>query len=91
LLDLDYQFFRFKVLSAFIHLVVKSNHMKHVTRNIRKLRIDRELSQENVAFNLKISQSSYAKMESGQSRLSINRLYQLAVFFNVPIEELLKM
>jgi transcriptional regulator with XRE-family HTH domain len=64
--------------------------MKHVTRNIRKLRIDRELSQENVAFNLKISQSSYAKMESGQSRLSINRLYQLAVFFNVPIEELLK-
>jgi transcriptional regulator with XRE-family HTH domain len=54
------------------------------------MRINRELSQENVAFNLKISQSSYAKMESGQSKLSIERLYQLAVFFNVPVEELLK-
>ena len=64
--------------------------MKHVLRNIRKMRIDRELSQENVAFNLKISQSTYAKMESGQSKLSIERLYQLAVFFNLPVEELLK-
>ncbi|MDT8887415.1 helix-turn-helix domain-containing protein [Aquirufa regiilacus] len=64
--------------------------MNHVIRNIRKMRIDRELSQENVAFNLKISQSSYAKLESGQSRLSIDRLYQLAVYFNVPVEELLK-
>lgn len=64
--------------------------MNHVIRNIRKMRIDRELSQENVAFNLKISQSSYAKLESGQSRLSIDRLYQLAIYFNVPVEELLK-
>ena len=64
--------------------------MKHVLLNIRKMRINRELSQENVAFNLKISQSTYAKMESGQSKLSIDRLYQLAVFFNVPVEELLK-
>jgi transcriptional regulator with XRE-family HTH domain len=54
------------------------------------MRIDRELSQENVAYNLKISQSSYAKLESGQSRLSIDRLYQLAIYFNVPVEELLK-
>ena len=65
--------------------------MKHVIRNIRRLRLDRELSQENVAFNLQISQSSYAKLESGHSRLSIDRLYQLAVFFNVPVDELLKM
>jgi transcriptional regulator with XRE-family HTH domain len=64
--------------------------MKHVIRNIRKLRNDRELSQENVAFNLQISQSSYAKMESGQSKLSVDRLYQLASFFKISVEELLK-
>ena len=64
--------------------------MKHVIRNIRKMRNDRELSQENVAFNLQISQSSYAKMESGQSKLSLKRLYQLAAFFHVTVEELLK-
>lgn len=64
--------------------------MKHVLRNIRKMRIDRELSQENVAFNLQISQSSYAKMESGQSKLSIDRLYQLASFFKISAEDLLK-
>ncbi len=64
--------------------------MKHVIRNIRKMRNNRELSQENVAFNLKISQSSYAKMESGQSKLSVDRLYQLASFFKISVEELLK-
>lgn len=64
--------------------------MKHVIRNIRKMRIDRELSQENVAFNLQISQSSYAKLESGQSKLSVDRLYQLAFFFKVSAEDLLK-
>jgi transcriptional regulator with XRE-family HTH domain len=64
--------------------------MKHVIRNIRKMRNDRELSQENVAFNLQISQSSYAKMESGQSKLSVDRLYQLASFFKISVEELLK-
>jgi transcriptional regulator with XRE-family HTH domain len=65
--------------------------MKHVIRNIRRMRLDRELSQENVAFNLQISQSSYAKLESGQSKLSIDRLYQLAVYFNVSVEELIKL
>ncbi len=65
--------------------------MKHVIRNIRRMRLDRELSQENVAFNLQISQSSYAKLESGQSKLSIDRLYQLAVYFNVTVEELIKL
>ena len=64
--------------------------MKHVIRNIRKMRLDRELSQENIAFNLQISQSSYAKMEAGQSKLSVDRLYQIASFFKVSAEELLK-
>lgn len=64
--------------------------MKHVIRNIRKMRNNRELSQENVAFNLQISQSSYAKMESGQSKLSVDRLYELASFFKISVEELLK-
>ncbi len=73
-----------------IHLVVKSNHMKHVCQNIRKLRINREWSQEYVAFNLQMSQSSYAKLESGQSKMSVDRLYQLAELFKLPMEEFLK-
>lgn len=89
-LDKSYQFFERAGHLTYLLLVVKTNHMNHVIRNIRKLRLDRELSQENVAFNLQISQSSYAKMESGQSKLSIERLYQLADFFHVTVEELLK-
>ena len=64
--------------------------MKHVLQNIRKLRLDREFSQEYIAFNLQMSQSSYAKMESGQSKLCVDRLYQIANFFNVSVDELLK-
>jgi transcriptional regulator with XRE-family HTH domain len=57
--------------------------------NLKKLREDRHISQEAVAFNLKITQSTYAKIEAGKTKLSVERLQEIANYFQVDIKDLM--
>ena len=60
--------------------------------NGQKLRVIREFhnySQEHIACKLGISQNSYSRIENNQTRLTAERLKQLAAIFNLPPEELL--
>lgn len=57
--------------------------------NGTKLRLLREhhgYSQEYVANELDISQSTYFKLESGQTKLTVERAKQLAKFYNISPE-----
>jgi transcriptional regulator with XRE-family HTH domain len=47
------------------------------------LRISKEISQEAIANSLKMTQSSYAKLERGQIKLSLERYLLISVFFGV--------
>ncbi|UOO76789.1 helix-turn-helix transcriptional regulator [Neisseria sp. Dent CA1/247] len=58
-----------------------------------KIRLMRELhkwSQEEVAEKLKMSAGGYAKIERGETQLSIPRLEQLAAIFNVDMWDLIQ-
>lgn len=58
----------------------------------QKLRFIRELynyTQEYIAMELGISQTSYCKIESGQTRLTLERLEKLASIFQLQVSELL--
>lgn len=58
-----------------------------------KIRLIRELhkwSQEEVAEKLKMSAGGYAKIERGETQLSIPRLEQLAAIFNVDMLDLIQ-
>lgn len=58
-----------------------------------KIRLMRELhkwSQEDMAEKLEMSAGGYAKIERGETQLSIPRLEQLAVIFKVGIWDLLQ-
>jgi len=60
--------------------------------NGQKLRVIREFrnySQEHIAGKLGISQNSYSRIENNQTKLTAERLKQLAAILNVPPEELL--
>lgn len=57
--------------------------MNFILQNIRAIRESKHLSQEFVAMSLRISQSSYAKLESGQSKLTVDRLLLLAEIFKI--------
>ena len=50
---------------------------------IRKLRKERNLTQQQVAEHLQIDRSTYAYYESGRARINIDVLVKLAHFYQV--------
>lgn len=61
-----------------------------VGKKIRTLRKQKGLSQEQVADHLHISQSTYARIESGESCSWANYITPISDLFGIPPEELLK-
>lgn len=59
--------------------------MHPVYRNIRRIRVEKGLSQQNVADDLGLSLTGYAKIERGETSLTIERLTQLADYFEVSV------
>ncbi len=64
--------------------------MNHILQNIRRLRISKEISQEAIANSLKMTQSAYAKLERGQTKLSLERYLLISVYFDVDKSVLLQ-
>ena len=61
-----------------------------VGEKIKNLRKSRNLSQEEVAESLHVSQSTYARIESGASNSWAGYILPLCELFNIQPEELLK-
>ncbi|QPH37969.1 helix-turn-helix domain-containing protein [Pedobacter endophyticus] len=62
---------------------------KNVAGNIRKIREYRDYTQDYLAAKLKISQNAYSKIELGYSKLTIERLFQVADILEVEVTHLL--
>ena len=62
---------------------------KNVARNIRKIREYRDYTQDYLAAKLKISQNAYSKIELGYSKLTIERLFQVAEILDIQVTQLL--
>ncbi|UEG51444.1 helix-turn-helix domain-containing protein [Mucilaginibacter daejeonensis] len=61
-----------------------------IVDNIRTIRIQQGLSQDQVASTLGISQNAYSKLELGYSKLRVEQLICLSDVFNVDIKVLVK-
>lgn len=57
---------------------------------LRKLRIEREFSQEQLAEAMGLNRQSISKWEQGVSTPDIDNFMKLAEFYSVPIESLIK-
>lgn len=64
--------------------------MTTTQENIRHLREQYNLSQDDMAEKLGMSKNGYGKIERGQSDLNLSRLEQIAKIFNVDISEVVK-
>lgn len=62
---------------------------KNVAANIRKIREYRDYTQDYLAAKLKISQNAYSKIELGYSKLTVERLFQIAEILEVEILNIL--
>jgi transcriptional regulator with XRE-family HTH domain len=57
--------------------------------NIRKIRENKGLSQEYIAYKLSINQSTYSKIENNQIRLDTIKLKQLASILETTVDNLI--
>ena len=64
--------------------------MNQILQNIRRLSISKEISQEAIATSLKMTQSAYAKLERGQTKLSLERYLLISVYFDLDKSVLLQ-
>ena len=63
--------------------------MKAVAGNIRKVREYRNYTQDYLAAKLEISQNAYSKIELGYSKITLDRLFHIALILEVEVMELL--
>lgn len=63
--------------------------MKEVASSIRKVREYRNYTQDYLAAKLEISQNAYSKIELGYSKITLDRLFHIALILEVQVMELL--
>jgi transcriptional regulator with XRE-family HTH domain len=68
----------------------KMDIKKKVGANIKKIRLDRKISQENLAYSAEIDRTYLPSIEKGERNISITVLEKIAKALEVNIIELLK-
>jgi len=74
------------------NLLMKSttdNKTKAVAANIRKIREERNYTQDYLAAKLEISQNAYSKIELGYSNITLSRLVHIAQILEVELLDLI--
>ncbi len=64
--------------------------MDIIAKNIRHLRLQQKLSQEQLGMDLQISQSAVASYESGRNEPSVKMLLKLSDYFKMPVDVLVR-
>ena len=63
--------------------------MKIIKMNKLKIRLNKGFSQQVVAQNLGIEQSSYSLIENGKRELTVERLLQIAIILGVDVIDII--
>ena len=63
--------------------------MQAVAGNIRKVRKFRNYTQDYLAAKLEISQNAYSKIELGYTKITLDRLFHIALILEVEVTQLL--
>ncbi len=58
-------------------------------RNIRDLRVDRDIPQREIAALINTTQQQYSKIEKGISEITADKLIKLCQFYNVSADYIL--
>lgn len=57
--------------------------MNDVGEKIRLQRLTKKYNQEYMAFCLEISQAAYSKIESGETKITLDRIYEIAEILEI--------
>jgi transcriptional regulator with XRE-family HTH domain len=62
--------------------------MNHIGKTIKKIREEKQLTQQQIAGLVNMHRSNYSKVESGERDLSIEAINKVAKFFGMSIDQL---
>ncbi|MCE6988199.1 helix-turn-helix domain-containing protein [Dyadobacter sp. CY323] len=65
------------------------NVISNLSERIRQVRLQKGLSQENMADMLGLSTTAYGDLERGRTELSVSRLENISKLLEIPLPELL--
>ena len=63
--------------------------IRAIAANIRNTRVGLNYTQEYLAAKLCISQNAYSKIELGYTKITVERLFQIAVILEADVHELI--
>lgn len=72
-----------------IVLITKESILSELATKIKQLRIDHNMTQQQVADALNIDRSNYSKYELGKLSISVEMLKELCVLYSVSADFLL--
>ena len=64
--------------------------VKKILQKIAKKRKKKGYSYENMAEELHLTPSGYRKIETGRTKLTVERMFQIATLLEIPINKLLE-
>ena len=68
---------------------MEENKVDNVIKKIAATRMRKGFSYENIAHKLSISPAAYRKMEIGETKLTVERLFQISEILKAPLSDLL--
>jgi transcriptional regulator with XRE-family HTH domain len=72
-----------------LFILQKKNLQMNAGLRIKKIREYRNFTQQYMADNLEISQNAYSKIENETTKMTTNRLEQIAKILDVPFETII--
>lgn len=60
-----------------------------IHEKLKMVRLDKKLSQENIAEELKIDATTYGRYEKGEVPIKFEQVLQLATFYKMSIDEII--
>jgi len=69
---------------------MENNKIENVIKKITSVRLKKGFSFENMATELSITPAAYRKIETGETKLTVERLFKIAEIFDISLLELLE-
>ena len=73
---------------AFVSKIVNQKFVNEFGLNLRKIRIDKNISMQNLADNLNVEYSQISRIELGKINTSISMAYSIAEVLEIKVKDL---
>jgi len=69
---------------------MEKSKIENLIKKITSVRLKKGFSYENMSHELSITPAAYRKIETGETKLTVERLFRISEIFETPLSELLE-